>query len=193
MPEKQVLKDNLTLQTPSGEKLENSNQPNQPNDKSDKTHQSNQSDVAPLLDFFDKLKIQNEQMAIGKDQIKKEFLIYSKTQMKENEMKVLLKLLNKEPSRLTAEHQKLIKSSLAYALSNQNLLDKDLGIAIKNQLKIELKPDEKQYLEQKNLEHKKAEIQLKSGLTNQTLSNSQPNSKTNAKTSKKQTNFGMEM
>ncbi|PAF46198.1 hypothetical protein BKH41_09435 [Helicobacter sp. 12S02232-10] len=178
-----ISKDN-SPQTPSGEKLENSNQPNQSNDK---------SDVAPLLDFFDKLKIQNEQMAIGKDQFKKEFLIYSKTQMKENEMKVLLKLLNKEPSRLTAEHQKLIKSGLAYALGNQNLLDKDLGLTIKNQLKIELNPDEKQYLEQKNLEHKKAEIQLKSGLTNQTLSNSQPNSKTNAKTSKKQTNFGMGM
>ncbi|PAF49433.1 hypothetical protein BKH41_01845 [Helicobacter sp. 12S02232-10] len=148
-------KDNLKPQGLDRANLENS-------------HQSNrQSDVAPLLDFFDKLKIQHEHMAIGKDQFKKEFLIYSKTQMKENEMKVLLRLLNKEPSKLTSEHQKLIKSGLAYGLGNQNLLDKDLGIAIKNQLKIELKPDEKEYLQQKNTESKKIENELKNNLANE--------------------------
>lgn len=87
-----------------------------------------------LINWFDKKKLENENMPLTKNEFKQEFLEYCKNGMDENEMKILLLLANKEPSKLTKEHKDMINEGLKFNLTNNKLLDKGLETAIRAQL-----------------------------------------------------------
>ncbi len=87
-----------------------------------------------LIDWFDKKKLDNENMPLTKNEFKAEFLEYCKNGMNENEMKILLLLANKEPSRLTKEHKDMLNEGLKYNLTNNKLLDKGLECAIRAEI-----------------------------------------------------------
>ncbi|PAF50478.1 hypothetical protein [Helicobacter sp. 13S00477-4] len=103
----------------------------------------NQNDFSSLLDFFEKKRIENQNMAISKDEFKKDFLHYCKTNMNQLEMKTLLNLYHKNPTKLTYEHKEMIIKGMRYTLVNNNLLDKELELQIKSSLKIPLNNEEK--------------------------------------------------
>lgn len=106
-----------------------------------------------LLDFFEKKRIENQNLSISKDEFKKDFLDYCKTNMNEQEMQTLVNLYKKSPTKLTKEHKDMIEKGMRYNLINNNLLDKDLEISIKVALNI---PIDKQTNEiKKPLENKK--------------------------------------
>ncbi|MCI7484333.1 hypothetical protein [Helicobacter sp. 10-6591] len=84
-----------------------------------------------LLDWFEKKRIENNEMPMTKDKFKEEFLDYCKNGMGENEIKVLLILSHKEPSKLSGEHKEMIKQGLKYNLQNNKLLDKGLEATIR--------------------------------------------------------------
>lgn len=86
-----------------------------------------------LMNWFDKKKLENENMPLTKKEFKEEFLEYCKNGMSENEMKILLLLANKEPSKLTKEHKDMINDGLKFNLTNAKLLDKGLETAIRAQ------------------------------------------------------------
>lgn len=87
-----------------------------------------------LINWFDKKKLENENMPLTKQEFKQEFLDYCKNGMNENEMKILLLLANKEPSKLTKEHKDMINEGLKFNLTNNKLLDKGLETAIRAQI-----------------------------------------------------------
>ncbi|WP_394980697.1 hypothetical protein [uncultured Helicobacter sp.] len=87
-----------------------------------------------LMNWFDKKKLENENMPLTKKEFKEEFLEYCKSGMSENEMKILLLLANKEPSKLTKEHKDMINDGLKFNLTNAKLLDKGLETAIRGQV-----------------------------------------------------------
>ncbi|HIV49346.1 MAG TPA: hypothetical protein IAA33_05835 [Candidatus Helicobacter avicola] len=87
-----------------------------------------------LMNWFDKKKLENENMPLTKKEFKEEFLEYCKSGMSENEMKILLLLANKEPSKLTKEHKDMINDGLKFNLTNAKLLDKGLETAIRAQV-----------------------------------------------------------
>lgn len=91
-------------------------------------------EYSTLLDFFEKKRIENQNLSISKDEFKKDFLDYCKTNMNEEEMQTLVKLHNKTPTKLTKEHIDMIEKGMRYNLINKNLLDKDLEISIKSTL-----------------------------------------------------------
>ena len=87
-----------------------------------------------LMNWFDKKKLENENIPLTKKEFKEEFLEYCKSGMSENEMKILLLLANKEPSKLTKEHKDMINDGLKFNLTNAKLLDKGLETAIRGQV-----------------------------------------------------------
>lgn len=87
-----------------------------------------------LINWFDKKKLENEKIPLTKEEFKNEFLEYCKNGMSENEMKILLLLANKEPSKLTQEHKDMIKDGLKFNLTNQKLLDQGLETAIRAEI-----------------------------------------------------------
>lgn len=93
-------------------------------------------EYSTLLDFFEKKRIENQNLSISKDEFKKDFLDYCKTNMNEEEMQTLLNLYNKTPTKLTKEHKDMIEKGMRYNLINNNLLSKDLEISIKSTLNI---------------------------------------------------------
>lgn len=84
-----------------------------------------------ITDWFKKKQIENMNMPMSKDTFKREFYEYCKNGMSENEMKILLILDNKEPTKLTKEHKDMIKEGLKLCGANTKLLDKGLESAIK--------------------------------------------------------------
>ena len=84
-----------------------------------------------ITDWFKKKQIENMNMPMSKDTFKREFYEYCKNGMSENEMKILLILDNKEPTKLTKEHKDMIKEGLKLCSANTKLLDKGLESAIK--------------------------------------------------------------
>lgn len=93
-------------------------------------------EYSTLLDFFERKRIENQNLSISKDEFKKDFLDYCKTNMNEEEMQTLLNLYNKTPTKLTKEHKDMIEKGMRYNLINNNLLSKDLEISIKSTLNI---------------------------------------------------------
>lgn len=87
-----------------------------------------------LLDFFEKKRIENQNLSISKDEFKKDFLEYCKTHMNEQEMQTLISLYNKTPTKLTKEHKEMIEKGMRYNLINNNLLDKDLKASLEKVL-----------------------------------------------------------
>lgn len=84
-----------------------------------------------IMDWFKKKQIENMNMPMSKDTFKKEFYDYCKNGMSENEMKILLILDNKEPTKLTKEHKDMIKDGLKLCTANNKLLDKGLESAVR--------------------------------------------------------------
>lgn len=84
-----------------------------------------------IMDWFKKKQIENMNMPMSKDTFKKEFYDYCKNGMSENEMKILLILDNKEPTKLTKEHKDMIKEGLKLCTANNKLLDKGLESAVR--------------------------------------------------------------
>lgn len=83
-----------------------------------------------IMDWFKKKQIENMNMPMSKDTFKKEFYDYCKNGMSENEIKILLILDNKEPTKLTKEHKDMIKEGLKLCTANNKLLDKGLESAV---------------------------------------------------------------
>lgn len=84
-----------------------------------------------IMDWFKKKQIENMNMPMSKDTFKKEFYEYCKNGMSENEIKILLILDNKEPTKLTKEHKDMIKEGLKLCTANNKLLDKGLESAVR--------------------------------------------------------------
>lgn len=132
------IKENLKHQK---ELLETNNKPSEERNPSIETNLKpsenlKKPEYATLLDFFEKKRIENQNLSISKDEFKKDFLDYCKTNMNEQEMQTLLNLYNKTPTKLTKEHKDMIEKGMRYNLINNNLLDKDLEISIKSTLNI---------------------------------------------------------
>lgn len=98
---------------------------------------------ASLLDFFEKKRIENQNLSISKDEFKKDFLNYCKTNMNEQEMRTLVSLYQKTPTKLTKEHKEMIAKGMRYNLVNNNLLDKSLETSIKKVLVMSVPKEEK--------------------------------------------------
>lgn len=132
------IKENLKHQK---ELLETNNKPSEEQNPSIETNLKPSEDLkkpeySTLLDFFEKKRIENQNLSISKDEFKKDFLHYCKTNMNEQEMQTLLNLYNKTPTKLTKEHKDMIEKGMRYNLINNNLLNKDLEISIKSTLNI---------------------------------------------------------
>lgn len=89
---------------------------------------------ADMTDWFRQKQVQNANMPMSKEIFKQEFFEYCKNGMSENEMKILLILDNKNPSKLTKEHKEMIKEGLKLCTTNNKLLDKGLHTAIEASL-----------------------------------------------------------
>ena len=89
---------------------------------------------ADMTDWFRQKQVQNANMPMSKEVFKQEFFEYCKNGMSENEMKILLILDNKDPSKLTKEHKEMIKEGLKLCTTNNKLLDKGLHTAIEASL-----------------------------------------------------------
>lgn len=89
---------------------------------------------ADMTDWFRQKQVQNANMPMSKEIFKQEFFEYCKNGMSENEMKILLILDNKNPSKLTKEHKEMIKEGLKLCTTNNKLLDKGLHTAIESSL-----------------------------------------------------------
>lgn len=115
-----------------------------------------------LLDFFEKKRLENQNMTISKDEFKKDFLVYCKNNMSEDEMQILVNLYNKEPTKLTREHKDMLEKGMRYNLTNNNLLNKELAISLKNTLGIPLDKTEQaiQKAQTSEVATKTAEIRL---------------------------------
>ncbi|MDO7253928.1 hypothetical protein [Helicobacter cappadocius] len=154
--------------------LKNSNEKNIPEAKLEKQNNDLKKDssqipetpqYSSLLDFFEKKRIENQNLSISKDEFKKDFLHYCKTSMSEEEMKTLVSLYNKTPTKLTKEHKEMIEKGMRYNLINNNLLDKNLEVSIKTALSM---PVSKKINVDENAKGNKQQIQIEE--KNQTLS-----------------------
>ena len=89
---------------------------------------------ADMSDWFKEKQRENANMPMSKEVFKQEFYKYCKNGMTENEMKILLILDNKNPSKLTKEHKDMIKEGLKLCTTNNKLLDNGLHTAIEASL-----------------------------------------------------------
>ncbi len=100
---------------------------------------------ANLHSFFKQTELDIKQKRIKtKLDFKESFLNYAKNHMNEDELKVLLVVSQKEPTKLTKEHINLIKDCLEQAHGNKHMQDKGLQLSVKSILGHEL---EKEYHE----------------------------------------------
>ncbi|WP_187906300.1 hypothetical protein [Helicobacter pylori] len=100
---------------------------------------------ASLHSFFKQTELDIKQKRIKtKLDFKESFLNYAKNHMNEDELKVLLVVSQKEPTKLTKEHINLIKDCLEQAHGNKHMQDKGLQLSVKSILGHQL---EKEHLE----------------------------------------------
>ncbi|GAA7328473.1 relaxase/mobilization nuclease domain-containing protein [Helicobacter pylori] len=100
---------------------------------------------ASLHSFFKQTELDIKQKRIKtKLDFKESFLNYAKNHMNEDELKVLLVVSQKEPTKLTKEHINLIKDCLEQAHGNKHMQDKGLQLSVKSILGHQL---EKEYHE----------------------------------------------
>ncbi len=77
---------------------------------------------------------------------KESFLNYAKNHMNEDELKVLLVVSQKEPTKLTKEHINLIRDCLEQAHGNKHMQDKGLQLSVKSILGHELEKEHHEVL-----------------------------------------------
>ncbi|GAA6953175.1 hypothetical protein VN0387_15320 [Helicobacter pylori] len=77
---------------------------------------------------------------------KESFLNYAKNHMNEDELKVLLVVSQKEPTKLTKEHINLIKDCLEQAHGNKHMQDKGLQLSVKSILGHQLEKEHHEVL-----------------------------------------------
>ncbi|EPZ93135.1 hypothetical protein [Helicobacter pylori] len=86
---------------------------------------------ANLHSFFKQTELDIKQKRIKtKLDFKESFLNYAKNHMNEDELKVLLVVSQKEPTKLTKEHINLIKDCLEQAHGNKHMQDKGLQLSV---------------------------------------------------------------
>ncbi|WQS33904.1 hypothetical protein KVF10_04840 [Helicobacter pylori] len=163
------LRDNNELLRPTGENttskiasitLEESNQQKETNTQEQNTEKeqekqkinpSNDIDLkdkyANLHSFFKQTELDIKQKRIKtKLDFKESFLNYAKNHMSEDELKVLLVVSQKEPTKLTKEHINLIKDCLEQAHGNKHMQDKGLQLSVKSILGHELEKEHHEVL-----------------------------------------------
>ncbi len=87
---------------------------------------------AKLHDYFKQIELDVQQKRIKtKLDFKESFLNYAKNHMTEDELKVLLVLSQKQPSKLTQEHLNLINDVLEQAHGNKHMQDRGLQLSVK--------------------------------------------------------------
>ncbi|EJB28345.1 hypothetical protein HPNQ4200_1081 [Helicobacter pylori NQ4200] len=97
---------------------------------------------ASLHSFFKQTEFDIKQKRIKtKLDFKESFLNYAKNHMNEDELKVLLVVSQKEPTKLTKEHINLIKDCLEQAHGNKHMQDKGLQLSVKSILGHELEKE----------------------------------------------------
>ncbi|MBH0274242.1 hypothetical protein I6764_07725 [Helicobacter pylori] len=97
---------------------------------------------ANLHSFFKQTELDIKQRRIKtKLDFKESFLNYAKNHMNEDELKVLLVVSQKEPTKLTKEHINLIKDCLEQAHGNKHMQDKGLQLSVKSILGHELEKE----------------------------------------------------
>ncbi len=102
---------------------------------------------ANLHSFFKQTEPDIKQKRIKtKLDFKESFLNYAKNHMNEDELKVLLVVSQKEPTKLTKEHINLIKDCLEQAHGNKHMQDKGLQLSVKSILGHELKKEHHEVL-----------------------------------------------
>ncbi|EQK96301.1 coiled-coil domain-containing protein [Helicobacter pylori] len=102
---------------------------------------------ANLHSFFKQTELDIKQKRIKtKLDFKESFLNYAKNHMNEDEVKVLLVVSQKEPTKLTKEHINLIKDCLEQAHGNKHMQDKGLQLSVKSILGHELEKEHHEVL-----------------------------------------------
>ncbi len=102
---------------------------------------------ASLHSFFKQTELDIKQKRIKtKLDFKESFLKYAKNHMNEDELKVLLVVSQKEPTKLTKEHINLIKDCLEQAHGNKHMQDKGLQLSVKSILGHELEKEHHEVL-----------------------------------------------
>ncbi len=92
-----------------------------------------------------KLDIKQKRIKTKLD-FKESFLNYAKNHMNEDELKILLVVSQKEPTKLTKEHINLIKDCLEQAHGNKHMQDKGLQLSVKSILGHELEKEHHEVL-----------------------------------------------
>ncbi|MFP6124933.1 hypothetical protein ACLGBF_07680 [Helicobacter pylori] len=102
---------------------------------------------ANLHSFFKQTELDIKQKRIKtKLDFKESFLNYAKNYMNEDELKVLLVVSQKEPTKLTKEHINLIRDCLEQAHGNKHMQDKGLQLSVKSILGHELEKEHHEVL-----------------------------------------------
>lgn len=102
---------------------------------------------ASLHSFFKQTELDIKQKRIKtKLDFKESFLNYAKNHMNEDELKILLVVSQKEPTKLTKEHIDLIKDCLEQAHGNKHMQDKGLQLSVKSILGHELEKEHHEVL-----------------------------------------------
>ncbi|GAA7612798.1 hypothetical protein JP0107_13810 [Helicobacter pylori] len=102
---------------------------------------------ANLHSFFKQTELDIKQKCIKtKLDFKESFLNYAKNHMNEDELKILLVVSQKEPTKLTKEHINLIKDCLEQAHGNKHMQDKGLQLSVKSILGHELEKEHHEVL-----------------------------------------------
>ncbi|MFP6061158.1 hypothetical protein ACLF9K_03295 [Helicobacter pylori] len=119
--------------------------------KQEKKTPSNDIDLkdkyASLHSFFKQTEFDIKQKRIKtKLDFKESFLNYAKNHMNEDELKVLLVVSQKEPTKLTKEHINLIRDCLEQAHGNKHMQDKGLQLSVKSILGHQLEKEHHEVL-----------------------------------------------
>ncbi|GAA7593603.1 relaxase/mobilization nuclease domain-containing protein [Helicobacter pylori] len=102
---------------------------------------------ASLHSFFKQTELDIKQKRIKtKLDFKESFLNYAKNHMNEDELKVLLVVSQKEPTKLTKEHINLIKDCLEQAHGNKHMQNKGLQLSVKSILGHQLEKEHHEVL-----------------------------------------------
>ncbi|MCG3024550.1 hypothetical protein [Helicobacter pylori] len=102
---------------------------------------------ASLHSFFKQTELDIKQKRTKtKLDFKESFLNYAKNHMNEDELKVLLVVSQKEPTKLTKEHINLIKDCLEQAHGNKHMQDKGLQLSVKSILGHQLEKEHHEVL-----------------------------------------------
>ncbi|WP_120914302.1 hypothetical protein [Helicobacter pylori] len=102
---------------------------------------------ANLHSFFKQTELDIKQKRIKtKLDFKESFLNYAKNHMNEDELKVLLVVSQKEPTKLTKEHINLIRDCLEQVHGNKHMQDKGLQLSVKSILGHELEKEHHEVL-----------------------------------------------